>query len=211
MEIHELTAKKREESGKSKARQLRRKGFLPAVLYGHDNSTLPLAVPAKSFKSLLQTEAGVHVLLKLNIDGVNEKPTVVVKELQQDSIKDAILHVDFQRVALNEKITASVPVTLVGDSVGLRQGGVLQHGLWEVEVEALPVDLPERIEADISNLNIGDVLHVGDLTPPPKVEIKTPAEDVIATILPPTIQEEVAPAEESKEPEVVGKAEQESS
>ena len=192
MEILELKAQVRQTTGKSKARQMRANGLLPANLYGHQTDSIPLTVDGRQFHNLVHSSAGTHVILKLMLD-TDKAPTVIVKEVQRNPVKDEIIHVDFQSVALDEKITAAVPLSMVGDSVGVREGGILQHGLWELQVEALPTDLPDHIEVDISDLKIGDSLHASEINLPPELTMVTATEDVVATVLPPVVYKEEVP------------------
>lgn len=208
MEILELKVEERQATGKENARKIRGQGLLPAVLYGQDSESIPLTVDARDFFNLTHSGAGAHVIIKLKMDGDKKAPTVIVKEIQRDPIRDKVLHIDFQKIALNEKIQASVPVNIIGDSVGIREGGILQHGTWELEVEALPTDIPGHIEVDITDIHVGESIRVRDLPAIEKVLIVAAEDDVIASIIPPPTLKEaaIAPEEEEVEPspEVVG-------
>lgn len=210
MEILELAVQDRPGKGKEYARKIRSQGLLPAILYGHDRDSVPLMVSARDFFNLTHSGAGSHVIIKLKMDSEKAAPMVIVKEIQRDPIRDTILHVDFQKIALNERIQASVPVSIIGDSVGIREGGILQHGLWEVQVEALPTDIPDHVEVDISNLHVGENFRVKDLPSTDKVSIVSDPDDIIASIVPPPTLKEVAVAPEEEEaapaPEVVSEA-----
>src|SRR3990172_1645984 len=181
MDILELKAQVRQEKGKNKVKQLRAAGLLPANVYGYQAEATDIAVDSRQFNSLIHSSAGTHVILKLLIDG-GKSPTVIVKEVQRDPVKDRLLHVDFLSVALDEKITAAVPISIVGDSIGVREGGILQHGLWEVQVEALPTDLPDHIEVDVSDLSVGESIHAGSIALPTQLTMVTAADDVVAAI-----------------------------
>jgi len=195
MEILELKAQVRQEKGKNKVNKLRAQGLVPANLYGYQSEATDLVVNAREFNNLIHSAAGTHVVLKLLIDG-GKAPTVIVKEAQRNPIKDEFWHIDFLSVSLDEKITATVSVSLVGDSIGAREGGILQHGLWEVQVEALPTDLPDHLEVDISHLGIGESLHASDIPLPPELTMISAAEEVLATVLPPAVFVEEAAEEE---------------
>jgi len=207
MEQSELIVEKRTASGTAAARRLRRRGLTPAILYGRGMESLPLAVDSKLLRSLMHAR-GHNVLVRLKIqDGEGEPPTVMVKEIQRDAVTGMTLNVDFQRISLTEKVTAEVPVVLVGEAPGVKQGGVLDQILREVEVECLPTDIPAGFELDISDLQVAHSLHVSDLVAPPGVEITTEptavvvavtrvAEEVVAPpVAEAAVEEGAAPAE----------------
>jgi large subunit ribosomal protein L25 len=200
-----LEAKKRTETGKERAKKLRRQGLIPAVVYGPGDEPLPLEINAQSLNSILRAGKGENVIITLNIDGGQNEKKVLIREIQHDPVLGDILHVDFQHVLLTKKITVKVPVHLVGVPVGVsKDGGILQHVLRELEIECLPTEIPEKVEFDVSNLKIGDSIHVKD-TRLEKVTILSDAEGSIVTVVPPTIfKEEVVPAAaEVTEPEVI--------
>src|SRR3972149_5068859 len=192
MDILELKAQVRQEKGKNQIKQLRAEGLLPANVYGYQAEATNIAVSGREFGNLIHSSSGTHVILKLIIDN-GKSPTVIVRDIQRNPVRDELLHVDFLSVALDEKIISAVPISIVGDSVGVREGGILQHGLWEVQVEALPTDLPDHIEVDISDLKIGDSLHASEINLPPELTMVTATEDVVATVLPPVVYKEEVP------------------
>ena len=207
MEQSELIVEKRTASGTAAARRLRRRGLTPAILYGRGMESLPLAVDSRMLRSLMHA-GGHNVLVRLKIqDGEGEPPTVMVKEIQRDAVTGMTLNVDFQRISLTEKVTAEVPVVLVGEAPGVKQGGVLDQILREVEVECLPTDIPAGFELDVSDLQVAHSLHVSDLVAPPGVEITTEptavvvavtrvAEEVVAPpVAEAAVEEGAAPAE----------------
>lgn len=185
-----LKAETRAATGKGAARKLRAQGKVPAVVYGHGAEPLHVAVDARELFHVLHSEAGTNVLVELRVDG--QSVLALPREVQRDHIKGQYLHVDFLRVARDEAITVEVPVHLVGESPGVKQGGVIEHHLWSLEVECLPQDVPTAIEADLSTLGMGDSLHVGDLPATDRYRILTPPEEVIVSVVPP----QVLPAEE---------------
>ncbi|HEB12355.1 MAG TPA: 50S ribosomal protein L25 [Actinobacteria bacterium] len=211
MEIIELKAQVRAETGKGKAKQLRANGLLPANLYGHKIKPTVISVDSREFGNLISSQAGSHVILRLLLDESKTGPTVMVKEVQRDSIRDNVLHVDFLSVALDEKITTTVPIAVVGDSIGLKEGGLVQHGLWDLQVEALPTDLPDHIEVDITELNIGDSLHAKDIQMPDELTLVTPLEELVVSVIPPVVYKEevVEVAEEELEEGEEGEVEAE--
>ncbi len=204
MKLVDFEAEIRKKKGKGAARSLRREGKVPAILYGKDMEPLPLSVPSKELSDLEHKQGITGSLLKLKVDG--KTYTAVIKEVARGPLTDEYLHVDFQKISLTEKISTFVPIVVKGEEVcpGIKLGGVLQHGINEVEIEALPRDIPEHLEVDVSNLEIGDNIRVGDLTPPPGVEIISDENEIVLTILPPTLYEEEV--EEVAEEEVAEKA-----
>ncbi|MGH2635834.1 MAG: 50S ribosomal protein L25/general stress protein Ctc [Actinomycetota bacterium] len=192
-----LVATKREEAGKGVARRLRAGGRVPAVLYGHGMDPIGLSVDAKELFHLFHTGAGTNVLVDLVVDG-NEH-LAMPREIQRDHIKGRFVHVDFLVVRRDEKITISVPIRVVGESVGVKAGGVVEHHLWELQVECLPTNVPEAIEADISALEIGDGLRVSDLVAPEGATILTNVEDSVVLVTQPQMAVELEEEEEAAE------------
>jgi len=209
MEIVELKANVRSQTGKKGAKGCRKNGLLPGVLYGREEQTTPVAVNPKELDRVLNTQAGGNAIIKLTLEGTDVEPvTVVVKDLQVDSIKGVMRHVDFCRISLDREIRAMVPFKVVGESPGVEQGGVLEHTLWELEVECLPLNIPDFIEIDVSNLEIGDSLAVSDLKIPEGIAVLTDESVSVVSIAAPRVEEvvEVAPEAEVEgaEPEVIG-------
>ena len=191
-----IEARTRDLTGKRGARKTRALGDVPAVLYGLGSESRNLAVKKGDLWDAIQGEAGLNVLIDLWVVDGKEKDSqlVMIKELQKHPVREEILHVDFLMVARDETIRMQVPVVILGEeeSVGLKNGGTLQHNLWDVEVECLPTSIPEGLSLDISGLDIGDSLRVSDLDVPGEVEILVGSEDVVVNILAPrVITEEV--------------------
>ena len=216
-----LTVSQRQETGKGPARRLRRAGQIPGVLYGHGTS-LPVSVSLKEINRILHTAGGEHALLDVTVeDGDTRKSTkksskppatrmALLKAIQVDPVHGHLLHVDLQEVAMDEKVRLTVPVALVGgDPVGVKQGGMLQHGVREVEIECLPHQIPDALEVDVSGLRIGDAVHVRDLKLAEGIRILDDPAEVLASVVPPISEaklEEIltTPAEEAAaQPEVV--------
>jgi len=199
-----LKARKRSETGKGAVRRLRSTGEIPAVMYGHGTEPQSLAVRNEELQDVIRGEAGLNVLLDLQvIDGKHkDNHLVMIKELQRHPFRAKLLHVDFLKVARDERVTMKVPISILGEeeSVGLRAGGTLQHNLWEVEVECLPTEVPDHLQADIAAIAVGEHLSVSDLKPRPGVTVLTDPDDIILTILAPRLLEELeeAPAEEEE-------------
>jgi large subunit ribosomal protein L25 len=194
-----LTAESREGVGKGAARKIRAAGKVPAVLYGPAVEPMRLAVDALQLWHALHTDAGTNVLINLAVDG--DTFLTMPREVQRDIVRGTLLHVDFLRIRRDVAIQVDVPVLLVGESVGVKEGGVVEHHLWELRVECLPTQVPESMEADISALAVGDSLHVSDLKIPQHITLLTPAEETLVSVVPPPVLEveEVAPEEEEGE------------
>jgi large subunit ribosomal protein L25 len=194
-----LTAESREGVGKGAARKIRAAGKVPAVLYGPAVEPMRLAVDALQLWHALHTDAGTNVLINLAVDG--DTFLTMPREVQRDIVRGTLLHVDFLRIRRDVAIQVDVPVLLIGESVGVKEGGVVEHHLWELRVECLPTQVPESIEADISSLAVGDSLHVSDLSIPQHITLLTPAEETLVSVVPPPVLEveEVAPEEEEGE------------
>jgi large subunit ribosomal protein L25 len=168
-----------------------------------------LAVDARELLHLLHTDAGTNVLVDLRVD--SQEVLAIPREIQRDHIKGQFIHVDFLQVARDEKITVDVPVHLVGESRGVKEGGVVEHHLWTLQVECLPQDVPTGIEADISELGINDSLKVADITVPQRSVVLTPLEEVIVSVVPPQVLKVEEEVEEAAEGEAVEPEEAEAS
>ncbi len=205
-----IEAEIRKEIGKSAAKGLRKKGCIPAIVYGEGKEALPLTLKGKDFQMVLHRLAGKSSLLELKIkrDDKTIKKRVILKDVQKDLIRDRILHLDFYETAPDKPIAVNVPVTLTGESPGVKEGGVLDHVLWEIKIETLPAHIPEKIEVDISSLKIGDSLYVRELKIKDLTILNEPTE-VVVSILAPRKEEEVAPPveEAAAEPEVISEEE----
>jgi len=197
-----LNAQKREAITKSETKALRRGGRVPAIYYFHGEESTPLSIDEKELRAVLKTDS---TIIELAFNG-KEKSKCVVRDIQWDPVSSKPMHVDFLGIKMTERITMEIPITLVGTASGVKnEGGVMQQLLREIEVEALPADLPEHIEVDVSELAIGDAIHVSDLKID-NVEILNEPEQSIVSISHPTIEEEVEEDEgdELTEPELIG-------
>ena len=186
--------------------------MIPVNLYGHNTDTASLAVESREFERIMRGHAGSNFIMKLKVDDRDEV-SVIIKEIQRHPIRDELLHIDLLSVALDEKIVTGVPIRLTGDALGVREGGgVMQSGVRELQVEALPTELPEYIEVNVTELNIGQSLHAGDVELPEKVALVGNPDELIATILEPTklIEPTVEEEVEVEEGEVVEGEEEES-
>lgn len=197
-----LKADRREDSGKGAARKARAAGRVPGVVYGHGADPLHISVDARDLFHTLHTEAGVNVLVDLRVDG--DHFLAMPREVQRDHLRGRLLHVDFLRIARDEKITVEVPIQLVGESHGVKEGGVIEHHLWTLQVECFPQDVPTSIDADVSALGLNESLKVEDLQLPDKLELQTPLEEVVVSVVPPQVlklEEEEEALEEAAEGE----------
>jgi large subunit ribosomal protein L25 len=209
MEIVELKASVRSQTGKKGAKECRKQGLLPGVFYGRGDQPTPVAVNPKELDRVLHTHAGGNAIIRLTLEGRDSEPvTVVVKELQVESIKGTMRHVDFCKISLDQEIRTTVPFKVMGESPGVKSGGILEHTLWELEIECLPLNIPDYIEVDVSGLNIGDSVAVSDLKVPEGITVLTDESVSVFSIAAPRVEEvvEVAPEAEVEgpEPEVIG-------
>jgi large subunit ribosomal protein L25 len=180
-----LNAEPREGVGKGAARKARAAGKVPAVLYGPEVEPKRLAVDALELWHALHTDAGTNVLINLQLDG--DTFLTMPREIQRDIVKGTLLHVDFLRIRRDVAMQVDVPIHLVGESHGVKEGGVVEHHLWELRVECLPTDVPQSLEADISALGIGDSLHVSDIRVPGNITVITPMEETLVSVVPPPV------------------------
>lgn len=187
----ELSAKKREKD-KIKAKELRNTGFVPGVVYGKNEPAIALSVAKKSFESVYK-EAGETKVIDLEIEGEAQKTSVLIFDVAKDPLTEEVLHVDFYRVRMDEKIEAKIPLKFVGESPAVKNdGGVLVKSLQEIEVSALPQDLLQEIEIDISALKtFDDIIYIKDLNLPPSVEILGEPETPVALVTPPRSEKEL--------------------
>jgi len=202
-----LKAEPRMNVGRSAVRKLRARGLIPAVIYGGNNKPQPLQVTARDINAMMSQASGENVLVELEIAGEGASRTALVQEVQHSPVGGDIRHVDFHAISMDEMIQAEVPLEATGTAVGVKTfGGLLEQSLRAVTIECLPANLPDRITVDVSQLNIGDSIHVRDLQFPqgvtPKVQLDLTAFSVVA----PIAEEEpvVAEAEAAAaEPEVI--------
>jgi large subunit ribosomal protein L25 len=192
-----LVVAQREKLGSAESRRLRKQGLVPGVLYG-SGEPVSISIAERELRRALTGPAGLHAILDVEIDGKGNTHASILKEYQVDPVRGGVTHVDLQEVRLDQAIQASVAVYLVGgeDAPGVREGGVLSQPLREVTVEALPLEVPERIELDVSGMEIGGTLRISDLTPPDGSTLLDDPEAVVATVTAPTRVIEPEPTEE---------------
>ncbi len=209
MEKVVLEAKKRTKINKASRSALRKEGRVPAIYYSKHHDPLAIDLSERALKPLVFTSK-TH-LLSLNLEG-QEELECIIKDVQFDPVTEKIVHVDLLGLKKGEKIQIEVPVQLIGTPAGIKEGGVLQHTLHKIEIECLPVDIPEHVEINVSDLKLGHSIHAGDLKFDNFVVLNS-AESIIASVTHPKVEKEATPAEgeETKEPEVItkGKAEKE--
>ncbi|MBV8205910.1 MAG: 50S ribosomal protein L25 [Acidobacteria bacterium] len=205
----------RQPNGKNEARRERQKGRLPGVLYGASKQPVTISLDPRQIARVLHSESGHNTVFDLAVDGEQTKAMIV--DWQYEPIKGALLHIDLQRIAMDQVLHVRVPVVLKGEAAGVKQqGGILDQVTREIEIECLPADIPSAIEADISELVFGKVLRVSDLAHHEKIRFLTDENTVVAHIT--AVKEEVAPTpadaaaaatEAPAEPEVIKKGKQE--
>jgi len=205
-----LVTQPREGRGSQAARRLRRKGFIPAVIYGHKEETLCVALPVEEVEKAIRR--GVRVV-DLKANGKEEK--ALIRDVQWDHLGKELLHVDFTRVALDERIVVSVPLEIRGVAPGINAGGMLDQPIHTLSVECLAISIPESIRVNVGELQIGGAIYVRDLVLPPGVEVMSDPDVIVVHVTTKAVEPEVAaPAAEvaeQAEPEVIGrqKAEEE--
>jgi large subunit ribosomal protein L25 len=190
MAVVSLKANERTPDRKGGARRTRREGLVPAILYGPGDDPKPLSLDAKEIEILFRRYGGSSIILELAISGEKQsKSKALVKEVQRDPVSGVVLHMDLHLVSATRKLTVDVPVVLVGDAPGVKEGGVMEVVLRDIRVQCLPADIPDKYEIDVSEMAIGDSVHVGDVVLP-NTEIMNDPANVIMTIVPPTVYEE---------------------
>ena len=198
MELQSLKVTTRSLSGKGGARQTRRNGNVPGVLYGLDADPVQLQVNAREFDILLQGDQGEHAMLQLEFEDRPElNGPAMIKEVQHHPVWDHTMHTDLLRIDLTKRIHTFVPVRLEGHARGVIEGGVIDHQTREVEVSCLPMEVPDALGINIEEMNIGDSLHVRDLVIPDNIELLTSGDRALAAVhAPRVIVEDVEVTEE---------------
>jgi large subunit ribosomal protein L25 len=199
-----LEVEERESRGTRASRRLRREGMVPGVLYGRGKPPNAICVPERELRRALTGPAGLHAILDVVLDGQKSARPSILKDYQQDPLKGRLVHVDLQEVRLDQPIQAQVVVHLVGEPVGVTEGGVLSQVQREINVEALPMEVPEHLELDVTGMAIGDTLRLSDLPTREGVTyLDNPEETVLATVTMPTRVIEPEPeVEEGEEGEL---------
>jgi large subunit ribosomal protein L25 len=196
MSEYQLAAEPRTDTGKGPARRARAAGRVPAVLYGHDTKPAHLTVDAREFGQAMRS-GGANALLTLRVG--RTRHLALAREIQRHPVRGTYTHIDFLVVRRGEKVTVQVQVHLHGEAPGVVQGGVLGQDLHQLNVEAEVTNVPEAIDGDVSGLEIGDVLRVGDLKPPEGVTILDDPEATVASVIAPTVEPVEGAEEEAEE------------
>jgi large subunit ribosomal protein L25 len=203
-----LTVKERESRGSADSRRLRKQGFIPGVLYGKGKGSYAICVPERELRRVLTGAGGLHAILDVVLEGQATTHASILKDYQQDPIRGHISHIDLQEVRLDQPIQASVTVQLIGEPAGVKEGGVLSQVQREINVEALPMEIPEHIDLDVTGMAIGDTLRLADLA---RVEgvtyLDDPEETVLASVGLPAREIEPEP-EEPEEGEELAEGEE---
>ena len=212
MATAQLSASPRDAAGKGAARSLRSAGKIPAVIYGHAREPQSLAIPTREFEKLLERVSAESTVIELDLDGTVAR--TLIREIQRHPFKKQILHVDFQELVAGEKVTVNVPIVLIGTPEGVRvSGGILSQVMSELSILVDPVNIPNRIEADVTAVTIGHSLHVSDLKSPEGVEVLDDPEETVAVVSAPKVEAEPVPATEAAEgeaePELIRKTKEE--
>lgn len=189
-----LAAEQRTATGRSAVRKLKARGVVPAIIYGAKDKPEPLQITKRDINALLSHSAGENILVELEISGASGKAQnrlALVQEVQHSPVGGDVLHVDFHAVSMDEMIEADVPLEPIGTANGVKNfGGLLEQNLRSLAIECLPRDLPDRLTVDVSELNIGDSIHVRQIQLPSGVTTKVPADLTAFSVLAPTVEEE---------------------
>jgi large subunit ribosomal protein L25 len=209
MATAQLNATTRADTGKGVARKLRQSGRIPGIIYGHAREPQPLSINTRDFEKLLEHISAESTVIELSIDGRPSR--TLIREIQRHPFRREFLHVDFQELVAGETVVVYIPLVVVGIAIGVRQeGGVLDQTLRELEIEVDPVNMPDHINVDVTNVNIGESIHVRDLTLPPGITALTDPDAAIVVVAAPRAVIEAAPAAPAEgeaaataEPEVI--------
>lgn len=205
MEDTKLIAKKRDLEGTSNARRLRKSGSVPAVVYGGDKEPVSVEINTHKFEQILHHHSSETVIIEVELEGEGET-SVLIKAVQRHPVSYNVMHIDLQRVVAGQVMHLELPIELVGDAAGVKEGGVVDHVMHSLMVECLPRDIVESINIDISDMNIGDALHASDLDLGDKFKVLVDDSVIIATIAGPTVEDEddeEGAVATSTEPEVI--------
>jgi large subunit ribosomal protein L25 len=195
-----LEVKEREGRGSADSRRLRRQGLIPGVLYGRGNAPHAFSVPERDLRRVLSGDSGLHAILDVVVAGQETTHPSVLKDYQQEIPSGKLSHIDLHEVRLDQPIQAQVSVTLVGEAAGVKEGGVLSQVTREINVEALPMEIPDHLELDVSGMEIGDSLRLVDLPAQEGVTyLDDPEETVLASVQVPAAIVEPEPEEEELE------------
>ena len=199
-----IEAQKRNKIDKASRSALRKDGKVPAIFYSKHHEPLPIQISERAIHPLVYTSK-TH-LITLNVEG-HEELDCIIKDVQFDPTTEKIVHIDLLGLKKGEKIQIEIPIQLLGTPVGIKEGGILQHTLHKVQIECLPVDIPEQLEIDVTNLKLGQAIHISDLNYE-NITLLNTAESIVASVTHPKVEKEVVPVEEVQEavePEIISK------
>ena len=190
-----LKATPREDTGKGSNRKLRAAGRIPGVVYGHNEKTRSVSIDAHELEVLFNRISVENTVINLSIEGEKGEVQALVREVQSHAYKGSVVHVDFLQLHAGEMVDVEVPVHLVGTPEGVKTGGVIDHQIHELPIRCLPAAIPESIEVDVSALELGDSIHVSDLTIPEGVEVEMDGERTVCSVVAPAVLEVPEPVE----------------
>ncbi|MBI1820104.1 MAG: 50S ribosomal protein L25 [Nitrospirae bacterium] len=215
MQKVDLTVQKREISGKGPARQLRFQGKIPAVLYSAGKSARIVLNPS-DVKRVIHSKTGENTILNMKIEGEENQQDrlAIFKDFQKDPLTGAVLHVDLFEISIDKPLRVKVPLEMVGNPVGVKEGGILQHLIREVEIEGLPLAIPDHLKFDVSSLPIGGAVHVDEIPLVEGIQMLSEGRQVVVSVSAPISEEKLSALlesvpKETKEPEVIGKKKEE--
>jgi large subunit ribosomal protein L25 len=204
-----IQVEKRERTGKGGSRESRRKGMIPGVVYGGGKDSVPIQLDRKTFVELMKKSESENPIFLLKLSDSGQERHAILRDLQKDPVSRMVIHLDFQRIEMNQKVHVTVQVELVGTAVGVKaEGGLVEFTTRELKIECLPGDIPNKIEVDITNLHVGQHIEAGAIELPQGVTLNDDPEKVIVTLG--HVRTEEASAEDRAEPEVIkrGKTEE---
>ena len=206
MEELKLKAVKRSKTGSADSNRLRKEDFVPAIVYGRDMS-LSLKIKKGDLLELKRHHFSENLMINMSIEGENEPIYVLIKDLQYSPITGEAIHIDFKKISMEEEVSVKVPLEVRGEAKGIKEGGALEHHLWELEIRCLPRDIPSVIEVDVSELSMGESIHVSDLSLAKELKVLTDSSAVIVNVSAPmaeeVVEEGAVEGEASAEPEVL--------
>jgi len=200
MDQYTLSAQARDEIGKQSAKKMRQVNQIPAVFYGPESKAIPLIINSVDLEKIIKESGSENMIIRLEInnkDNTLDNKQVMLKELQVDPVKDRFIHADFYEIRMDQELVLDIPVTLVNTPKGVNMGGILQHIRRELTVSCLPDKIVDQLELDVSDLDIGDALHIGDIRLPEGVRAIDDENLTVATVIAP-----IAPEEEELEEEL---------
>ena len=206
MEEIKLDVQVRQEIGRRRIKSVIRENFVPAIVYGGESAPTPIKVVRREYEKIMRRLKGQSVVFHLNVLEGEKKLrdyTAILKDEQLHPVSDSLVHIDFQRISLSEELEVQVPIEIKGEAIGVKQdGGSLDHPMWELDVVCLPTNIPAKIVIDVSDLKIGDLIHVRDVQLPANVKTKHDPDAIVLSIVPPMKEEEDALVQETVELEV---------